>query len=322
MNSVAERGSALPRRQAEKWRMWSIISRTFQEFIDDECPRLAAALAYYTFFSLPALLVAIVYVGGSIVHDNTAVQERLIGHFEETIGREGAEQITAIIKNASKPTQSTIGWLIGTGMLMLGATGALTELQTALNRAWHVEPDPKQGGVWQFLTKRLLSLAMLLGIAVLVTASLAISWGLSAFGHWLDSHPGAGLSSAVLGWLHTAVSLGVITVLFAVLLKYLPDAEIDWSDVWLGAVVTSVLFWLGQSVLGMYFGWSKPTSAYGAAGSLALVLLWMYYSAMIFFLGAEFTQVLAASRGKYNPPRRGARRAKCDGDQQPMSRAA
>jgi membrane protein len=302
--------------------MWSILSRTFNEFIDDECPRLAAALAYYTFFSLPALLVEIIYVGGSIVHDQPAVQERLIGHFQETMGREGAEQITSIIKNATRPQHSTVGWLVGTGMLVLGATGALTELQTALNRAWHVEPDPSQGGVWQFCSKRLLSLGILLGIAVLVTASLAISWGLSAFGQWLDSHPGTGLSSQMMGWLHTAVSLGVITVLFAVVLKYLPDAHIDWSDVWFGAAVTAVLFWLGQSVLGLYFTYSKPTSAYGAAGSLALVLLWMYYSAMIFFLGAEFTQVLAAARGKYNPPRRGARRAKCDGDQQPMSRAA
>jgi len=302
--------------------MWSIISRTFQEFIDDECPRLAAALAYYTFFSLPALLVAIVYVGGTLVHNDEAVQERLVGHFQETMGREGAEQITSIIQHATKPQQSGVGWIVGVAMLVVGATGALIELQTALNRAWHVEPDPNQGGVWQFVAKRLLSLAMLLGIAVLVTASLAISWGLSAFGHWIDSYSASAVSSQIMGWLHTAVSLGVITVLFATVLKYLPDAHIDWSDVWLGAVVTAALFWLGQSVLSMYFAWSKPTSAYGAAGSLALVLLWMYYTAMIFFLGAEFTQVLAAARGKYNPPRRGARREHCDDRGRPMSRAA
>src|SRR5215467_7676569 len=119
--------------------MWSILSRTFHEFIDDECPRLAAALAYYTFFSLPALLVAIVYVGGTLVHNDKAIQERLVSHFEETMGRDGA-------------TQSTVGWLIGAVMLVLGATGALTELQTALNRAWQVEPDPSQGGVRGFLT--------------------------------------------------------------------------------------------------------------------------------------------------------------------------
>jgi len=302
--------------------MWSIISRTFNEFVEDECPRLAAALAYYTFFSLPALLVAIVYVGGWLVHNDEAVQERLVGHFEETMGREGAEQITSIIQHATNRQYSGIGWLIGTAMLILGATGALTELQTALNRAWSVEPDPSQGGVRQFFSKRMLSLAMLLGIAVLVTASLAISWGLSAFGHWLDSHPEMRIGSNVMGWLHTAVSLAVITVLFATMLKYLPDAQIDWSDVWFGALVTAVLFWLGQSVLGLYFAYAKPTSAYGAAGSLALVLLWMYYSAMIFFLGAEFTQVLASARGKYNPPRRGARYAKGNSRQQAISRAA
>jgi membrane protein len=302
--------------------MWSIISRTFREFIDDECPRLAAALAYYTFFSLPALLVAIVYVGGTLVHDQPAVQERLISHFEETMGREGAEQITTIIKHATNRQYSGIGWVVGTVMLVLGATGALTELQTALNRAWHVEPDPSQGGVWQFLTKRLLSLTMVLGIAALVTASLAISWGLSAFGDWLNAHPSTPLRSEIIGWLHGAVSLAVITVLFATILKYLPDAHIDWSDVWLGAAVTALLFWLGQSVLGLYFTYSKPTSAYGAAGSLALVLLWMYYSAMIFFLGAEFTQVLASARGKYNPPRRGARHSNCNDQHRPIGRAA
>ena len=155
----------------------------------------------------------------------------------------------------------------------------------------------------------------------LVTASLAISWGLTALGNWVDSHPGSGLSTQVLNWLHTGVSLAVITVLFAVLMRYLPDAQIDWSDVWLGAVVTAVLFWVGQSVLGLYFTYSKPTSAYGAAGSLALVLLWMYYSAMIFFLGAEFTQVLASARGKYVPPRRGARHPSSYVPPQPMGRA-
>jgi membrane protein len=288
--------------------MLEVLSQTFRDFVEDECPRLAAALAYYTFFSLPALLVAIVYLGGLLV-DRQAVEEQLTSHFEETIGRAGAERMIAILHSASRPQQSWQGWIVGTGMLLLGATGALQELQTALNRAWHVEPDPGQGGLRQFFIKRLLSLALLLIIALLVIVSLAGSWGLAAFGQWIDAHPNLGLSSQVIAWLHTGISLLVITLLFAVLLKFLPDARVRWTDVWLGAVVTAVLFWLGQSVIGMYLAWSRPTSAYGAAGSLALVLLWMYYSAMAFFLGAEFTHALAQHRGKRVPPVHGARRA-------------
>jgi membrane protein len=152
-------------------------------------------------------------------------------------------------------------------------------------------------------------LALLLAIAVLLIASLAVSWGLAAFGQWIDSHPSFWLSSQVTRWLHTALSVAVITLLFAVLLRFLPDAQVRWSDVWVGAAATALLFWLGQWILGLYFAWSAPTSAYGAAGSLALVLLWIYYSAMIFFLGAEFTQVLAQRRGKSIAPARGARAA-------------
>ena len=302
--------------------MWSVISHTFKEFVNDECPRLAAALAYYTFFSLPALLVAIVYIGGMFVHDNEAIQSRLIGHFEETMGTEGAKQVTAILKNASQPQKSTLGWLVGTGMLLLGATGALQELQTALNRAWGVEPDPAQGGVKGFLMKRLVSFVLLLGIALLLIGSLAISWGLKAFGQWLDTNPNDWLTSNVMDWMNTGLSVALITVLFAFLLRFLPDAQVKWSDVWAGAVVTAILFWVGQSLLGLYLTYSKPTSAYGAAGSLALVLLWMYYSAMIFFLGAEFTHALATARGKHVPPCDGARRSNGDSETQPFNRAA
>jgi len=288
--------------------MWRVLSETFRGFVEDECPRLAAALAYYTFFALPALLVTIVYLGGLLVGQK-AVEEQLTSHFEQTIGRAGAERMIAILHGASRPEQSWQGWIVGAGMLLLGATGALQELQTALNRAWRVKPDPRQGFLSGFFIKRLLSLALLLIIAMLLIASLAVSWGLAAFGEWIDAHPSLGLSSQVIGWLHTGVSVMIITTLLAAVLKFLPDARIKWSDVWLGAVATAVLFWLGQSVIGIYLAWSHPTSAFGAAGSLALVLLWMYYSAMILFLGAEFTHALAEHRGSLAQPARGARRA-------------
>jgi membrane protein len=288
--------------------VWAVLSQTFREFVNDECPRLAAALAYYTFFSLPALLVAIVFAAGLLV-DRGDVEARLRSHFEETIGANGADQLTAILQNASQPQKSWAGWVVGIGMLLLGATGALQELQTALNRAWRVEPDPRRGGFQQFLIKRLVSLALLLAIAILLIASLAVSWALAAFSQWIDSHPSLGLSGQVVGWLHTGVSLAVITLLFAALLRFLPDAQVAWSDVWTGAAATALLFWLGQWALRLYFSLSAPTTAYGAAGSLALVLLWIYYSALIFFLGAEFTHVLAQRRGKHAAPSHGARAA-------------
>jgi len=291
--------------------MRATISQTFREFLDDECPRLAASLAYYTFFALPALLVVIVQVG-TVIFQRDDIQTRLQAHFEETIGSEGAKQLTDILNYAITHEQRGWGWFIGTGMLLLGSTGALGELQTALNRAWGVEPDPKQGGVRGFIIKRLLSLALLLGIAVLLIASVVLSGLLATFSRWIDDHPNAFVNSHALGWMHTGVSVVIFTVLIAAVFRFFPDAEIDWSDVWAGAVVTTLLFWLGQWGLGLYLSYSKPTSAYGAAGSLALVLLWMYYSAMILFLGAEFTEVLALRRGKTIVPIRGARLEVCN----------
>jgi membrane protein len=286
--------------------MWQLIVQTFQDFIDDECPRMAAALAYYLFFALPAILVAIVFAGGLLVGQQ-AVSERLQSHLEETVGRAGAEQMTLILKNASQPSQSRTGWLVGAVMLVVGATGALQELQTAVNRAWRVEPDPNESFLRSMFVKRLVSLALLVAIAVILLVSVAVSWGLAAFGQWIDAYAADWLSSRLMGWLHTLVSLAIYTLLFATLLRFLPDAKIAWSDVWIGAVATALLFWLGQSALSAYFSWSRPTSAYGAAGSLALVLLWMYYSALIFFLGVEFTQVLVRRRGRSVVPERGAR---------------
>lgn len=288
--------------------MLNVLRQTFSEFVQDECPRLAAALAYYAIFSLPALLVLVVAIAGFFV-DKEQASGRLTTYMQQTMGETGAKQIKTMLEQAGKPGQGLIGSIVGIVTLCAGATGVLLELQTALNRAWGVEPDPNQGGIKTFVMKRALSLGLVLGIAFLLLVSLVASWLLSEFRHIIHQWSPVWMSQWVVHTIDVAASLALITLLFAVLLKYLPDVSLAWSDVWAGAVLTSLLFVAGKIGLSMYLAYSDPTSAFGAAGSLALVLLWIYYSAMIFFLGAEFTQVLARSRGKQPKPQSGAHEA-------------
>jgi len=284
--------------------MWSLLSETVAEFLEDECPRLAAALAYYTVFSLPAFLVVVISVTGLVV-DRQAAADRLLGHVSDALGPTTAHTLQTILQQAQQPGRGLWGSIVGLTVLLAGASGVLLELQTALNRAWGVKPDPHAS--WRtFLLKRVFSVAMVLGVAFLLLASLVASWLLAEFSQWIDAHAPAGLSSRVVWALNAGLSLTIITLLFAAILKFVPDAQIAWSDVWAGALATSLLFGLGKFALGIYFAWSNPTSAFGAAGSLALLLLWIYYSAMILFLGAEFTQVLARRRGRYVAPEEGA----------------
>lgn len=285
--------------------MLQVIRQTFSEFVADECPRLAAALAYYAIFSLPALLALIVAVAGMFASQEQ-VAGRLTDYMQQTMGDTGAKQIETMLQQAGQPGRGLVGSLVGIVALVAGATGVLIELQTALNRAWKVEPDKQQGGIRSFLMKRVLSLAMVLGIAFLLLVSLVASWLLSEFSGLVRQWTPDWMSQWVVHVIDVGVSLTIITLLFAALLKYLPDVRLAWADVWAGAVLTSLLFVAGKFALGTYLGFSNPTSAFGAAGSLALVLLWIYYSSMIFFLGAEFTQVLAKSRGKAPQPEPGA----------------
>jgi membrane protein len=285
--------------------MLQVIRQTFSEFVADECPRLAAALAYYAIFSLPALLALIVAVAGMFASQEQ-VAGRLTDYMQQTMGDTGAKQIETMLQQAGQPGRGLVGSLVGIVALVAGATGVLIELQTALNRAWKVEPDKQQGGIRSFLMKRVLSLAMVLGIAFLLLVSLVASWLLSEFSGLVRQWTPDWMSQRVVHAIDVGVSLTIITLLFAALLKYLPDVRLAWADVWAGAVLTSLLFVAGKFALGTYLGFSNPTTAFGAAGSLALVLLWIYYSSMIFFLGAEFTQVLAKSRGKAPQPEPGA----------------
>jgi membrane protein len=286
--------------------MIKILRQTVTEFTQDECPRLAAALAYYAIFSLPALLVLVVSIA-SFFADREQVSGRLTKFFEEQMGEKGAAQLQTMLNHASQSGEGIWGSIIGAIMLVVGATGVLLELQTALNRAWGVKPDEEHGGIRGFLMKRVLSFALVLGIAFLLLISLVVSWALSEFSSLLERWAPDWISGGALSVIDVLASSTIIAALFAVLLKYLPDAQLAWRDVLPGALLTTLLFVAGKYAISLYLAYSNVTSAYGAAGSLALVLLWIYYSAMIFFFGAEFTQVWASSRGRHIAPEEGAR---------------
>lgn len=288
--------------------VWEIVKQTANEFAQDDCPRMAAALAYYTVFSLPPLLFLIIMIAGFAVPEDTA-REAITAEINEVVGRETADQIGTMIDGASDRAHSGGGVLVtilGLAAFVFGATGAFAQLQGALNKAWEVAPDPDQGGLKNFAAKRLLSFGMILGTGFLLLVSLGVSALVTLLGSKIAAELPVGISSWVPRMLDLATSIAIITVLFAALYKVMPDAEIRWQDVWTGAIVTAILFVLGKFAIGFYLGRSNPGSAYGAAGSLAIVLIWIYFSSMIMLLGAEFTQVWARRYGKRIRPSKGA----------------
>ncbi|GAB5520166.1 MAG: hypothetical protein RhofKO_24170 [Rhodothermales bacterium] len=271
--------------------LWPILKQTFKEFSDDEAPKMAAALSYYIVFALPPLLVIIITIAGFVL-DPADVQGRIEAEMESLIGPESAEQVQTMIEQAQLDTGSgALSIIVGVIALLFGATGAFIQMQDALNRAWDVEPDPDSGGLKNFIFKRLLSLSMIMGIAFLLMVSLALSAALTAFGDYIASLLPTGFSEVLLQALNLSLSLVIISFLFGAMFKVLPDADLKWRNVAVGALVTGVLFTIGKFAIGLYLGQSSIGSTYGAAGSLALLLVWIYYSSMIILIGAEFTQV-------------------------------
>ncbi|HLJ94443.1 MAG TPA: YihY/virulence factor BrkB family protein [Gemmataceae bacterium] len=273
----------------KKW--WQLVKDSASEWMNDKAPRLGAALAYYTVFSIAPLLVLVIAVAG-FVFGQDAVQGQLAAQIQDLVGEQGAQAIQTMVAGASKPGSGIIATALSIILLIVGAIGLFGELQDALNTIWEVQPKPRSA-LWGFLRERLLSFSMVLGSIFLLLVSLVISTILTAlaslWGDWQVSIIGHVLS--VIG------SLIVITLLFAMIYRYLPDAKIAWSDVWLGAAVTAVLFTIGKFLIGLYLGRSSVSSAYGAAGSLAVLLIWLYYAAQIFLFGAEFTKVYADKYG-------------------------
>jgi membrane protein len=278
------------------------LKETIDDFFEDGCPAQAAALSYYTIFSLPPLLALIIMLAG-LVWDPSQIQGAIEGQVSDLVGSNGAAQVRAMLEHKSAGEDKGImTTVIGIGLLIFGATGSFLQLQNALNRAWEVEPVPGKGQIRDFITKRLFSFALILGIFFLMMVSLVLTAGLSALG----KHLGGGLSETLLLVLNALVAFGVITVLFAAMFKVMPDAEMELRDVWVGALVTAGLFMIGKFALGYYLGRSDPGSAFGAAGSLAVILVWIYYASWTVLFGAELTQAWVERYGSGIRPEEGA----------------
>jgi membrane protein len=271
----------------------SLLKETFTEWQEDKAPTLAAALAYYTVFSLAPLLIIVIAIVG-LVFGADAAQGQIVAQLQSLIGKDGAQTVQDLIVKSSHPNSGIVATVIGVATLLWGASNVFTNLKEALNTIWNVKPAPGRG-VWGFLQDRVLSFAMILSIGFLLLVSLVISALLAAVSYWLNGllHVPVGIWQIV----DFAISFGVVTLLFALIYKLLPDVNLAWNDVWIGAAITSVLFTIGKSLIGIYLGSSGIASTYGAAGSFVIVLLWINYSAQILFLGAEFTQVWANRYG-------------------------
>jgi membrane protein len=267
------------------------------EVVDDDCPAMSAAIAYYTVLSLPPLLAILVALAGAVFGAGT-VEDAIAGQIRSSVGPGAAEEIRAIMQQSGDLLSGSVLAIVGgLAALLFGATGAFAQLQRSLNRAWEVEPDPEQGGLKNVLMKRVLSLGMVVTIAFFLLVSLVVSGAISAIGSIVEGYAPSGLVQLGLQVASFAVSLALITALFAAMFRVLPDAEVAWKDVWLGAFVTALLFTVGKTLIGIYLATSNPGSAFGAAGSLVLLLVWIQYSSLIVLVGAEFTQLWAARCG-------------------------
>ena len=275
----------------------NILKLSYQGWKEDKASRLSAALAYYRIFSLAPLLIIVIAITG-LFWQQQAVQQQVMGQIQGLVGVAGAKFVSDLLTSASNPARGITATIFGIITLIVGALGVFNELHNALNTIWEVKEEETKGffqSIKKIIFDRFLSFTMILGIGFLLLVSLVISAGLSAVQITIgNSIP---LSEIVLQVVNLVISVGVITILFALIYKFLPDAEIAWRDVWLGAFVTALLFSLGKLAIGIYLGNSAVASSFGAAGSLVLLLIWIYYSAQILFFGAEFTEVYADQYG-------------------------
>ena len=267
-----------------------LFKATFKSWNAKDPFRQSAVIAYYAIFSIPGLLVLIIAITGYFFGKD-AVNENIINQISSTMGADTAASIKEMLLKASKSDSSLIGSIVSIGILLVGATGVFVELQKSLNDIWHVKPV-KQNGVWLLVKARLFSFGLIVAIAFLLLVSLVVSTGLTALSGLIEGYT-SDFMIVVFNVLNFIFSLAVISLLFAMMYKILPDAKIEWKHVWVGSLITGLLFTIGKTALAFYFGTADPASVYGAAGSVILMLLWVSYSSMIVFFGAEFTAAYA-----------------------------
>jgi membrane protein len=276
--------------------LFQLAVRSFKAWSDDYAPSMGAAIAYYTVFSVAPLLVIVIAVAGA-VFGREAVQGQIAAELGGLVGQQGATMVQQLVAASSNTHKGLVAGTISIFVLLLGATSVFTELQNALDRIWHVPPSQKPTGVWAILQARLLSFGLILGLVFLLMVSLVVSTVVAAFGSYTSRlFPGAEILLQVL---NTLVSLAISTGLFAMIYKMLPNTRIAWRDVWVGAIVTSVLFEIGKFLIGLYLGKSSMSQTFAAAGSLVILIAWIYYAAQIFLLGAEFTKLYAQEHGSH-----------------------
>jgi membrane protein len=272
-----------------------LLKTTFSQWLEDKAPQLGAALAYYTVFSLAPLMLVLLAVFGLIYGNSEVARREILHQLYSFLDRSSAKAVEDIAASAGMPTASVVATVVGIAVALFGASGVFGQLQDALNTIWGVKPKPGRSLV-SFLRARFLSFAMVSGVCFLLLVSLTTSAVITAVGGYFEHLlPGGN----VLAWtIHLVLDIGIITLLFAMIFKFLPDATLSWRDVWLGAALTAALFLAGKYALGLYLGSGAAGSAYGAASSLITMLLWIYYAAQIVLFGAEFTQVYAQGRGR------------------------
>lgn len=276
-------------------RFYTLARLSVQSWLDDYAPSMGAAIAFYTVFSLAPLVMIVIGVAGFFWGEE-AVRGELLRQIGGMVGDNGATAIESVISSSEEESEQGIAaGMISAVVLLVGATTVFAELQRALDRIWEVPSQEKQKGIWNLIRGRLLSLGLVLSLAFLLLVSLVISAMLSALGAWMGGlMPGWEL---VLQLLNFIVSFGILILLFAMIFRFMPQAEVAWRDVWTGAVITALMFEVGKYLIGLYVGKASVASSYAAAGSLVVVLIWVYYAAQVFLLGAEFTWVYANEYG-------------------------
>ena len=273
--------------------VWILIKAAASSWVDDYAQSMGAALAYYTMFSIAPLLLIVISIAG-LIFGVEAARGEIVGQLQGLMGQQGAEAVQGLLESVNKPAESVTATLVGGILLLIGATTVFGELQDALDRIWRA-PKRNKSGIWSLMRARLLSFGMIMGIGFLLMVSLVASAALAALGKlWGPLLRDWEILANVLNFL---VSFALTTTVFAMIYKIMPRVKVDWADVWIGAAVTALLFTIGKFLIGLYIGRSGVTSGFGAAGSLVVVLVWVYYSAQIFLMGAEFTWAYALTFG-------------------------